>query len=256
MKILRNIGKIFGSGIFVLALSMAIFTFGLIKLTEHDKLKVLAIDLIDKQLSGSIDKDMIAQMHSMFLEECEKSQEIQLSGLAGQNATVKCEDIKKTTPENLISVIGGAMFDDVYYKKYDCSFIKCLQKTGQEKYAIFLSLNAHSFFKNLQNILLVAGGIGIGMMLVLIEMWENRLKSIGMILVSTSLPLLVMILLKDKILPVSSDMMAVALPIINQMFGSMLNVLIGMAIVGIVLIAGGYLLRHNKTARTGKKYRS
>ncbi len=256
MKLLRNIGKVVGSGIFVLALSIVAVTIGLTKLTEYDLMKGLATDLISTQIAGSLDKNTLSQMHQMFLEQCKKSENIQLSEIVGQNISIKCEDIEKSTPEGLTDIFAGALFDSIYYKKYDCSFIECLQKPGQDKFSIFVSSEAHSFFKNLQSILLIVSGIGLVIMLVSIETWRNRFKSVGIILVSTALPVLVLIFLKDnllQVLNVPADASAIVTPIIDQLFGSISTIFLVMLIVGIVLIIIGCILKHHRKANVGGK---
>lgn len=253
MKILRNIGKIVGSGIFILALSIVIVAVMLTKFTEHDTMKGVAAPLIGQQIVGNLDKTTLDQAYQMFLEECKKSEEIQLSGLGGQNISIKCEDVEKTTPEGLVDVLGGALFDVIYYKKYDCSFIECLKRPGQEKLTVIISSEAHSFFKNLQNISLIICGIGLVLMLVSIETWGDRLKSVGAILISTALPVVILILFKDKILQLSQASATVIKPVIDQLFSSMLTIFIIMSIVGIVLTVSGYVLKHYRKAKVKEK---
>ncbi len=251
MKILRSIGKAIGSVIFFLALSTAIFAISLTKLTEYNNLKGLVTDLIGPQIAKGVDNDTLTQMHQEFLEECKKNETIQLSSVIGQNVTIKCEDVEKTTPEGLTDLFVNALFESVYYKKYDCSFIECLQKPGQEKFTIFLSSEAHSFFKNSQNILLVASGVGLAIMLVSIETWWNRLKSVGITLLSISLPFFILILFKDRIFSLLADVKAVT-PITDQIFGSISKIFLVILIAGVILTTSGYILQHFRKVKVEK----
>ncbi|MBI5872086.1 hypothetical protein HZB88_03285 [archaeon] len=253
MKIIRNIGKIIGSSVFVLALTTAALMIGLTKFTEYDNLKGVVIGLIDKQVGGSIDETMLTQMHQMFLEECKKNDKIQLSEVMGQNITLDCSDVNKSAPEGLMGLIENAMFDNIYYKKYDCSFIECLQKPDQEKFSVIISSEAHSFFTGLQNFLFLISGVGLVMMLVSIETWWNRLKAAGVSLLSIALPFFVLILLKDRILPVSGDVKTAVAPIIDQLFGSMSDIFLVMLIAGVVLTAGGYILHDYRKGEIKRK---
>jgi len=251
MNILRKIGKAIGSTIFVLALSTAILAISLTKLTEYDNLKGWAPDLIGSQLAKGVDNETLIQIHQQLLEECKTNETIQLSDMLGQNVTIKCEDVEKTTPEGLTNLFANALFESIYYKKYDCSFIECLQKPGQDRLTIFVSLEAHSFFKNCQYILLIASGVGLAIMLISIETWWNRLKSMGITLLSISLPLIILILFKDRILPLSSNLEA-ATPIIDQIFDPVSKISLVMLIVGIVLTISGYILQHFRKVKVEK----
>lgn len=251
MKILRNIGKTIGSVLFFLALSTAIFAISLTKLTEYDNLKGLITGLIDSQIAKGVDNETLTQIHQEFLEECKKNETIQLSGVIGQNVTVKCEDIEKTTPEDLTDLFVNALFESIYYKKYDCSFIECLQKPDQDKLTIFVSLEAHSFFKNCQDILLIASGVGLAIMLISIETWWNRLKSVGITLLSISLPFFILILFKDRIFSLLANGKAV-ITIIDQIFGSVSKILLVMLIVGVILTVSGCILHHYRKVKVKK----
>ena len=251
MKILRKIGKAIGSTIFVLALSTAILAITLTKLTEHDNIKGLATALISTQITKWVDNGTLTQMHQQFLEECKTNETIQLSDLLGQNATIKCEDVEKSTPEGLTNLFANALFDSIYYKKYYCSFIECLQIPSQNKLILFVSSETHSFFKNCQYILLIASGVGLAIMLVSIDTWWNRLQSVGKIFLSISLPLIIFILFKDRILSLSANLEA-ATPIIDQIFGSVSKISLVMLISGIVLTISGYVLQHYRKVKVEK----
>jgi hypothetical protein len=251
MNILRNIGKTIGNIIFVLALLATISAISLAKLTEYNNLKGLVTDSIGSQIAKGVDNETLIQIHQQLLEECKTNETIQLSDLLGQNVTIKCEDVEKTTPEGLINLFANGLFESFYYKKYDCSFIQCLQKPGQDKLTLFVSLEAHSFLKNCQYILLIASGVGLAIMLVSIETWWNRLKSVGITLLSVSLPFFILILFKDHILSLSTNLEAVT-PIIDQIFGSVSNIFLVMLIAGVILTAIGSILQHNRKVKVEK----
>lgn len=251
MKILRKIGKAIGSTIFILALSTAIIAISLTKLTEYDNLKGLITDLIGSQIAKGVDNETLIQIHQQLLEECKTNETIQLSDLLGQNATIKCEDVKKTTPEGLTNLFANVLFDSIYYKKYDCSFIECLKKPGQDRLTLLMSSETHSFFKNCQCILLIASGVGLAIMLVSIDTWWNRLQSVGKIFLSISLPLIILILFKDHILSLSANLEAVT-SIIDQIFGPISKISFAMLIVGIVLTISGYILQHYRKVKVEK----
>lgn len=251
MKILRKIGKAIGSTLFFLALSTAIFAISLTKLTEYDNLKGLVTDLIGSQIAKGVDNETLIQTHQALLEECKINETIQLSTVIGQSVTIKCEAIEKTTPEGLMNLFANSIFESIYYKKYDCSFIECLQKPGQDRLTIFLSLEAHSFFKNCQYILLIASGVGLAIMLVSIETWWNRLKSVGITLLSIFLPLIILIFFKDRILSLSANVEAVT-SIIDQIFSSISKISLVMLIAGVILTASGYILQHYRKVNVEK----
>jgi len=254
MKILRKIGKAIGSIIFVLALSAAIFAISLTKLTEYNNLKGLVTDLIGSQIAKVVDNETLTQTHQQLLEECTKNETIQLATIIGQNVTIKCEDVEKTTPEGLMNLFTNALFDSIYYKKYDCSFIECLQKPDQSRLTIFISLEAHSFFKNCQYILLIASGVGLAIMLVSIETWWNRLKSVGISLLSISLPLIILILFKDRIFSLLANGIDVKsiTSITGQIFDSVSNIFLIMLIAGVILTTSGYILQHFRKVKVEK----
>ena len=86
-------------------------------------------------------------------KNCQPGQASYAFDFNGQSYSVSC-DLANETPETAVGKAGEQVFDQIYYKKYDCSFIQCIKTDPQSivseqtynylktrlYYAIFISL--------------------------------------------------------------------------------------------------------------------
>src|SRR4030042_3510921 len=143
---LRTIGKSFGVLLLIFFLSLSVFAHFMVKFTEFDTLNALFAKIF---IGSALSEEQISQMHDSLLTYCESSPQDDSVALPVGNMSVvlKCDDIEKSTPNGVAELIGASIFHDIYYKKYDCSFVDCLKAQGDDKYMVLLSHESNNFFR-------------------------------------------------------------------------------------------------------------
>lgn len=246
MGILRSTGK--GLGVLILSISLAsaILITALVKFTEYDSLKSFVTEMFAAQFT-SIDEKQMNDTYSTLLAECQQADSVELTVAEGRSITLNCKDVRASNPQDLPKLLGASIFNDIYYRKYDCEFIECLQRPGEERLTIFFSYKANLFFKSIQNFLWIGTTAGLVLILVSVEKWEGRLKTLGITLLVLGIPTLILGYFKDYFLPAEAATMAS--PIITQFFGSVVNGFFIVTIVGLILTGVGYSLKFFKKKR-------
>ncbi len=235
MAILRTLGKFFGGLIFTMFLIAAITVFSLAQLIEHDSLKTIVTDLLVQQLKDQ----QVQQVTGILREGCVQSDSIKLT-LGKDSFNIDCKEVGGTSDENLTAVIAGQAFDQIYFKKYDCSFVECLQKPGEEKILILLSANAYKFLGNMQIALWVGAVLGAVIMSVSTETWGGRLKGFGTSLVFVGLPVVVMSQFQNIVFSLLPSGSVNLVPLMEKIFSSMSANYLIVLVLGIALTAAGY----------------
>lgn len=245
---LRTIGKWFGIFILIFFLFLTVFIHFMVKFTEFDTLSTLFTKIF---VSNVISKDQLNQMYSNLLDECgNKSQYGNVTlNIGNKSVVLKCEDIKKSTPEGLVNLAGKSFFADIYYKEYSCSFLDCLSKPGEDKYMVILSQKANAFFRNIQTILWVCTGVGVALIIISVKGLGDKLKTLGVTLLFSGISTLILIYIITHFISFPSE----ARSVIEGMFGLFLNILVAITITGLVLIILGYVLNFMHKKRSRKK---
>ncbi len=235
MAVLRTLGKFFGGLIFTTFLIAAITVFSLTQLLEHDNLKTITTDLLVQQLNNQ----QVPQITGVLKEGCAQSESIKLT-IGEDSFNIDCKEVEGVSSENLTAIIASQAFDQIYFRKYDCSFVECLQKPGEEKFLVLLSANAYKFFGNMQLALWVGVVLGAVMMSVLTKNWEGRLKGFGTSLIFVGLPVVVISQFQNIIFSLLPSGPVNLAPLIEKIFSSMSANYLIVLILGIALTAAGY----------------
>jgi hypothetical protein len=255
MGIPRSIGKGVGGFFFTTFLTFLILIFSVIELTEYDSLKSIAADLISEATKTQLNvtESELVQLHSQLIKYCEiEKEEIQFP-LGNENITLKCSEVNATKPKDLFKLMSSAIFDKIYYKKYDCEFIQCLKevKNKKENLAVLLSAKAHNFFKNTLNYLYVGTAIS-GVILAVSSMGlTGMLKSFGFSFLTVGIPFFLLPIIQ-KVLPISVGAFAIT-PAIDQIFGNISTKFLVIFILGLVLAIVGYGIEYLKRKKKQKK---
>lgn len=278
MGVLRGIGRAIGGLIFTLALSGLIFSIGLVQFTEYENMKAIFSELFGAQIGGGIkelgtDGTAAQNVSSGALEEvykrillmCEGRDSIQVpSSEPDKFITINCNELRAATQagggENITTAIGNvaanALFDNVYYKKYDCEFLDCLQ-TGQ--LGIVLSAQGHEFFNSMQIYSAVATAAGAVIIIIASEKWSERMKGLGWPLVFTGVSYFLVDFTKSFIGSKMTGAQQAGIDltsIIDKIFAPMMSSFLVALVAGVVLTAGGYALAYKekrKSAPASKK---
>lgn len=239
MGILRNIARSVGGFFFVLFLSMVILMMAVIEITEYDSLKPVVTDIIAQQITNQTSPEQLSQIHAQLSSQCSDKENVEFSAGENLNVTLNCLSIKGSKPEDLGVLIGGAVFDKIYFKEYKCGFIQCYQQSDFQGKASLLSTSfANQFFKKSLVYLWIGTGLFALILLISSKGWEIP-KNFGKSLIVVGLPIIFTKFLKEKInLPTGTS---AAQPLIDKLLNSISNIyLIAMA-AGILLIIIGYL---------------
>jgi hypothetical protein len=245
---LRTIGKWFGIFILIFFLFLTVFIHFMVKFTEFDTLNNFFTKIF---VSNVISKDQLNQMYTNLLDECGNKPQYGNATLNIGNKSVilKCDDIKKSTPEGLVGLVGKSFFSDIYYKEYNCSFLDCLSKPGEDKYMVLLSQKANMFFRNIQTILWICTGIGVVLIIISVKGLGSKLKTLGATLLFSGLSTLILMYVITHLMSFPAG----ASSVIEELFGFFLNMLVAISITGLVLIILGYVLNFMHKKRSRKK---
>lgn len=251
MSILRGIGKFLGGLIFSTLLGLALLTLSLAQLTEYNTLRPMVVGILEQQINQQFTPDDLSAINSQLLELCQNNDTIQLSNntITGTN-TLNCTKLRESN--NLSSFLATSTFDDIYYKKYNCSVLECLQERNDtEKAMIIFSETANNYFKNILNYFIIGTVIGAIILLVSAKGWGIP-KSFGVCLVSVGIPYFVINIIKGM-LPIPQEAIQVAGPVINQIFDLISIKFLIVFVIGIAVLVIGLVGVYLTKKKNGKK---
>lgn len=247
MGILKNLGKFFGWILFSSVLGLLIFILALLQLTDYSTLKPIAADLISQQLVSqlNITEEQLNEYHAKLVKEC-TSDTTYTADIGKETITINCSQIKSSAPQDLVKIVATSAFDKIYYKKYDCEFLQCLQQEdGMEKYTVILSPVTQQFFKNIFNYLLFALVVSGIILFASIEGVVGRIKAFGSCFIAVGLSYFFIPATKNLV-PIPAEAKAFAEPIINQMLDPLGTKLLIIFVIGVVLTATGFIIEHRQ----------
>jgi len=176
MKILRKIGKIIFSIFFTVFLSLLILLIIFLDFLKYEKLKNVAIKLIENQVNITEGQKRLILEYLKF--ECQNKEKISFN--FGINITINCSIIKDLSEKNLIFYLSNLAFDYLYFKNYSCNFKECFEK---KEFTYFISSQFYNEMKSYFYLILVLTIFFGAMYFFLIETIENKLLSFGTIFI-------------------------------------------------------------------------
>jgi hypothetical protein len=227
MGIFRTIGKMLFSTLFILSLTLTILFLTLIKITNYETIKEIAIPMINTQLNLTPEQKTFALQYLKY--KCENESKITFD--IGRNITIDCKDVFSLKEENLSNYLATKILDSVYFEKYNCKFQECIE---MKNLMYFMSFDFNKSLSKIFNYLLLATIVFGIVYFVLIEKIENKLFSFATIFILTSLPYFFSDYL-FSMLPIkigSNEVLALILPKIK----AQLDFLLYLFILGLVLL--------------------
>lgn len=247
MTVLKKLGEFFGDLIFSFALGFLIVFIALSNFTRYDNLRPLVANLIENQITKSLQPDQIELLYTNLTEQCTTSSNAIVPLGNNTQVSLKCDDVKNSTSSDMPRLIATNLFDQIYYKKYDCNFLDCIrglplqvQNIGANRqYEVILSAKANEFFSQNQIYLIVACIFGIILIIVSVRVWFNILKIIGVTLLLMGIIYLFLPLVKSQIINqfAAQDISAV----IDNLLQPIATLLRDLLISGIALTIVGYV---------------
>ena len=169
MGIFRTIGKILFSTLFILSLTLTILLLTLIKITNYEAIKEIAIPMINSQLNLTGEQKTLALQYLKY--KCENESKITFD--IGINITIDCKDVSYLKEENLSNYLDTKILDSVYFDMKNLMY--------------FMSFDFNKSLKEIFNYIFIATIVFGIVYFVLIETIENKLLSFATIFILTSL---------------------------------------------------------------------
>ncbi len=232
----RRILKIIGGILFTSFFSLLVIIAALVPLTEHDNLKPIFSSLISKQLTG----EQLSQVYSAVLLYCEKSQAFDMP-LDIEKITLQCKDVKSAGQNGFPDLVAGTLFDKIYYKEYNCSFMDCINQSP----LVIISLHANAFLKDMMYLFALVSLISAVILAISSRGW-GIVKSFGTSLTFIGLSYFVIVFSKSLIPP---QIMDVGGQFINSVLDAIAFSFLIVLIAGIALTAIWFVFGRKSTAK-------
>ncbi len=187
---LRSIGKFFGILFFTTFLTLLIFSYTFSKFTSFENLNGIVPVIVKNvfaQSMGNLTEDEINLMISSYCQFEKEFTIPQIDNILTENISINCDELNT---ENPIETLTEKLFKTVYYQNHSCELVNCLTSGN---FIALISNKTHQFLVKLENTLLFLTLLSGGLMLLFIESWPGRLKTLGTILISNGIPLFLLV---------------------------------------------------------------
>jgi hypothetical protein len=246
MTVARKLGEIFGWLIFSISLGFFIMFIALANFTQYTTIQPVITNIIENQFQNT-PQEQIDLLYLNLTEQCKASSTAMIP-LVNQEVSLNCTDVKNSQSSGIIHLISKNLFDQIYYKKYDCNFIDCIKGLAfqqnssdvqNQQFQVIISEKSNEFFSNSQLFLIVGIAVGLVLIVISVRVWYNILKIIGVTLLFAGIVYLLIPFIKTQLLPVAQqgeDLSA----IVDMLFAPIMEILRNILILGIVLTIAGY----------------
>jgi hypothetical protein len=249
MRILRTVGKVIGGFFFTTFLALVIFMLAITHFTAYNVLKPIVVDILKQQLI--VTPEQLNATYTALSNECAASGN---ETIYFQSLEVKCSDISATEAKDLPELISNVTFDKIYFKKYDCSFIECIQLPEKEKLLFLISKQANEFFERTITYLGAAATLSLFILVAATETWSGRFKAVGLSLILIGIFYFLIPLLKGYVTQQIPQQISEKTSFIaSQIFDSISYNLLIIFIAGLILTTTGFLLSYFKNKSKKKK---
>ncbi|HLC59064.1 MAG TPA: hypothetical protein VJH34_00900 [archaeon] len=266
MGFLRGIAKGFVSGLFSTSLMAFLLIGNLIVFTEYDNMKNLFTKIATKILPEqsesipSLTPSQLDDVRSGLNALCQGKESIDLSQFAQElnvqnipdNLTLKCSSLDEILPPNATTVntttlAVNAIFDSIYYKKYDCSFINCmLNAKSPSDFTIIMSEQFNQFLVGMKSYFLGLTGVFLILLLIVAKGIGGKIRAVGWAMFWIGIIPYLFTFVNDYLIArfvplpegIDIDLNSIVNPLVESLFKGF-NVVF---IISIILIVIGYSL--------------
>ncbi len=245
MSFARKIGGVLGELIFSACLGFFIIFVALANFTQYNNIQPLVTSTIESQFK--IQQNQVDALYANLVSQCKTSSTAEVM-LTNQNVSLNCTDVGASNSSNIVRLISKNIFDQIYYKKYDCSFLDCVRGLAfpqnvtdvqmNQNYQVIISAKSNEFFSSSQIFLIVGIAVGIVLIFISAKFWPDVLKIVGIILILVGIMYFFIPLIKT-LLPVAPQVENF-ITIVNLLLAPIMVMLKYILILGIVLTAAGY----------------
>jgi hypothetical protein len=243
MRMLRKLGGGIGSVVFSLALGILILNMGMEEFTNYNTLKPIFVSIAAPQFEKNFEGEKINQIYTYLTTQCSNKESVEMDLGGNQKLVLSCAEVNATKKEDLKELFSRKIFDSIYYKEYSCDFIKCLQNSDQKTfYNLIISKKANEFFKQLT--IYLVSGVVVGLILIIVSMetWSSRLKTIGFTCISIGIFFIVIPFIKDFALQQASVDVSGVGDILDVVMNIFYEKMLIIFVAGVILVIVGFLI--------------
>ncbi len=253
MGFLRGAGRFASKLLLTAALGLFIVSVGMAEFTEYENLNAVFNEIIGsqmEQISGSTgnSEEDLQEIYDKLLEQCGDKESIEIPVIElNQTVTINCEELREnglqSVQELATEMMVTPLFDQIYYKEYDCEFITCVQRGDV---LVLFSEKGNEFFTEAQ-IYAAAATLGFAVLVILLsENWPDRFRGVGWSMVTVGLTYIFMeagkIALADAIGTESLGGIAL-FDMLESMMAPVISMFVICLAAGSVMVFVGYTLR-------------
>jgi hypothetical protein len=252
MGILKKVGVSVGCLLFTTFIALSIVSIAVVDITSYDSLQPLFSDIIKSSI-GDVDPVSMDVMLDTLRQQCQGQDKIEFPQ-GDTTIMIECSDIMEEGAD-VRDIIATSMFDELYYKQYECGFIECL--TSGE-FTVIASAQGNSFFQNTQIIFIAVSALGAAMIIAFTETWPGRLKTLGIQMIFIGIAYFLIDIVIPMVLPnfvPTTEMGAVtqAMSLVDSITQNMKMYFLCFFIAGVVLTAAGYAWGYMENKKKGVK---
>jgi hypothetical protein len=234
MSVLRGVGKGAGGFFFCIFLALAVLPWGLYNFTDYDNLAPFFADTVKEQIGSKVDANNLELIKSALLAKCKSTGDVEFP-LEGQKIILDCDEISAADASELPSLVGVAMFENVYYREYSCNFIDCLsQAQDQDKFFLLVSKKGHDYYFRLACYLLAGAVMSLILLVMSSKRW-SKLINPGICMMVIGLNYFFLKYFKARMGDIPSQVSGI-------IFSSFTSIFLKLLIIGAVLTAAGIIL--------------
>ncbi|MEM7826424.1 MAG: hypothetical protein QW451_02225 [Candidatus Aenigmatarchaeota archaeon] len=197
-----------------------ILTFFLRNLTSYENAKSL-FSMIYSNVVLNASREKIESEYEKIVLHCNLYPNFTFSV---NNLSVSCSEILGKNLTLAIQTVAYKLFDSIYFKEYQCSFLECLRNINSlEDFLVIFSNKAYTFFDKIFKLSILTTSFFAILLLISIESWSERFKTFGLEFLSIGIfffvfPLLQNIIFKELPFFVKKDILDVVLNQFSSVF--------------------------------------
>lgn len=245
----RKLGEFSGDLIFSFSLGFLIIFIALASFTQYNNIQPVITSTIENQLK-SYPPDQINALNQNIEDQCNTQQNALVPLNNNTEISLNCNEVRNTQYSDKANLIAVTIFNQTYYKQYECNFLDCIKglafpqnATGvqqNQNYQVILSSTANQFFSSNQIFLIITTIVGLGLIVISVRVWYNILKIVGPTLILIGIMYLFTPLIKTELAPIAQQGQDFS-AIVDLLFAPISAILRNILILGIVLTIVGYV---------------
>jgi hypothetical protein len=222
--------------------------FPLTRFTSYSNLKPIYTNLLKEEMNAT--QEQLNKTYTALSYTCNTTGN---ETIYVQSIKLKCSDIISITPTDLPELVGNVTFDEIYFRKYNCSFFQCIQLPEEEKFLFFMSEQTNKFFEKMIIYLLFVASISLFIFVISIKTWPERFRAVGISLLFIGISHFFINIAKGYIEQKFVEQTEKISPIINQILDPVSTNLLIIFIIGLILTIIGFVLSYLVKRKFKKK---